>query len=273
MPRLSAPVVGVVGFGRIMFNSFAHCRRVFGTGVGFVAVGVGGVFIFPLLNVFIRRRGARTALARDVIGFAFHCIVRTMRAMGVFLYDVKGLEKLNRHGLLILANHPTLIDIIFLMAFVKRADCIVKSALWRNPFTHCTVRAAAYIRNDDDGTHLVEDCVAVVGRGSNLIIFPEGTRTTADGAIRLKRGAANIAVRALRNVTPVLIRCTPTMLGKGTQWWRLPARPSYFDIEVKDDIDIRPFVHGAPNEGIAARRLTEYLQAYFCRECSSDAAS
>lgn len=256
-----------------MLGSFTHFRRVFGTGLGFAAVGMGGVFVFPLLNVFIRRREARAAVARDVIGFAFRCIVRSMRAMGVFLYDIKGLEKLNRRGLLILANHPTLIDIIFLMGFVKRADCIVKSALWRNPFTHCTVRTAAYIRNDDDGTRLVEDCVAAVGRGSNLIIFPEGTRTSADGAIRLKRGAANIAVRALSNITPVLIRCTPTMLGKGSPWWRLPARPSFFDIEVKDDIDIRSFVYDAANEGLAARRLTEYLQAYFSRELSRHAAS
>jgi 1-acyl-sn-glycerol-3-phosphate acyltransferase len=271
--RSNAAAIGVAGIGLGMLNSFAHGRRVFGTGLGFAAVGVGGIFIFPLLNLFLRRREARAAVARDVIGFAFRCIVRSMQALGVFVYDVKGLEKLDRRGLLILANHPTLIDIIFLMAFVKRSDCIVKSALWRNPFTHCTVRAAAYVRNDDDGTHLVEDCVAAVGRGSNLIIFPEGTRTPAGGAIRLKRGAANIAVRAMRNITPVLIRCTPTMLGKGSPWWRLPARPSYFDIEVQDDIDIRPFVYDAVSEGMAARRLTEYLQAYFSRECSRHAAS
>ena len=181
--------------------------RVFGTGLGFLAVGVGGVLVFPLINVFIRRRQLRTEVARDLIGFTFHCIVRSMRAMGVFRYEIKGLERLERRGLLILANHPTLIDIVFLMAFVKRADCIIKSALWRNPFTHCTVRAAAYIRNDDDGTRLVEDCVAAIRNGNNLIIFPEGTRTSGDGSITLKRGAANIAVRARRNVTPVLIRC------------------------------------------------------------------
>lgn len=257
-----------------MPNSIVRYWRVFGTGLGFLAVGIGGVLIFPLLNAFIRRPQLRTEVARDLIGFTFRGIVRSMRAMGVFLYEVKGLEKLDRRGLLILANHPTLIDIIFLMAFVKRADCIVKSALWRNPFTHCTVRAAAYIRNDNDGTRLVEDCVAAVRQGNNLIIFPEGTRTPADGSIRLKRGAANIAVRALRNITPVLIRCTPTMLAKGTKWWRLPPhRPSYFNIEVKDDIDIRPFVCDAGNEVLAARRLTEHLQAYFKKENGRHAVS
>lgn len=48
---------------------------------------------------------------------------------------------LERQGLLILANHPTLIDTVFLMAFVKHADCIVNNNLWRNPFTGGPVRS------------------------------------------------------------------------------------------------------------------------------------
>ena len=256
-----------------MLTNAVHYWRVFGTGLGFLAVGIGGLLVFPFINVFIRRRQLRTDVARDLIGFTFRCIVRAMRAMGVFRYDIKGQEKLQRRGLLVLANHPTLIDIVFLMAFVKRADCIIKSALWRNPFTHSTVRAAAYIRNDDDGTRLVEDCVAAIHNSNNLIIFPEGTRTPSDGSIRLKRGAANIAVRALRNITPVLIRCKPPMLAKGVKWWRLPSRPSYFNIEVGEDIDIQPFVLDAGSEALAARHLTEHLQTYFKKEDGSHAVA
>jgi 1-acyl-sn-glycerol-3-phosphate acyltransferase len=152
------------------------------------------------------------------------------------------------------------------MAFVKRADCIVKSKLWRNPFTHATVRAAAYVRNDDYGGQLVEDCVAAVRGGGNLIIFPEGTRTPANGSITLKRGAANIAVRAQCNITPVHIWCAPPMLVKGEKWWRLPSCPSSYRIEVQEDIDIRPFVAEAGSNVLAARLLTDHLQDYFTQE-------
>ena len=195
-----------------------------------------------------------------------------MRAMGVFRYEINGLEKLERQGLLILANHPTLIDIVFLIAFVKRANCIVKSALWRNPFTHSTMRAAAYIRNDDDGSCLIEDCIAAVRSGSNLIIFPEGTRTAVEGSIALKRGAANIAVRGLRNITPVLIRCTPAMLSKEVRWWRLPAHSSYFKIDIDEDIEIRPFIEAAGSDVLAARHLTKHLQNYFTEKNHRHAA-
>jgi 1-acyl-sn-glycerol-3-phosphate acyltransferase len=255
-----------------MLANFTGYWRVFGTGLGFLAIGIGGVIVFPLLHVFVRGRERRAVIARDMIGFAFRCIVRSMRAIGVFQYEVNGLERLERPGLLILANHPTLIDIVFLIAFVKRANCIVKSALWRNPFTYSTMRAAGYIRNDDEGSRLVDECIAAVRCGSNLIIFPEGTRTPADGSISLRRGAANIAVRGLRNITPVLIKCTPAMLAKGVQWWRLPPRSSYFSIEINEDIEIEPFIAAAGSDVLAARHLTKYLQTYFAEKCYPHAA-
>ena len=40
--------------------------RVFGTSLGFLAVGVGGVLVFPLINVFIRRRQLRTEVALSI---------------------------------------------------------------------------------------------------------------------------------------------------------------------------------------------------------------
>jgi 1-acyl-sn-glycerol-3-phosphate acyltransferase len=85
-------------------------------------------------------------------------------------------------------------------------------------------------------------------------------------AIIFKRGAANIAMRARCNVTPVLIRCAPPMLIKGEKWWRLPSSPSRYVIEVQEDIDIRPFIAEAGSTVLAARRFTDYLQDYFTQE-------
>ncbi len=249
-----------------MFEALSRCWRVLATGLSFVVFGVGGlllrVAVFPLLSLLVWRRERRVALSRSVIRLAFRAYIGLMQGLGVLRYEVKGLEKLERGGLLILANHPTLIDTIFLMAFVKRADCIVKAALWNNPFTGGPVRAAGYV-NNAGGADLVADCIASLRRGNNLIVFPEGTRTLADGVIRLKRGAANIAVRGGRDVTPVLISCQPATLGKGEKWWRVPARPARFRIEVQDDLAIGEFMRDDVSEVMAARALTTFLQQYF----------
>jgi len=154
--------------------------RVLATGLSFMLFGLGGlllrVLVFPLLSLCVREPGSRMRAARAVIRLSFRAFVGVMRLLGVLRYEVRGLEKLDREGQLILANHPTLIDTVFLIAFVRNADCIVKGGLWNNPFTRGPVRAAGYICNDR-GPELVEDCIASLGAGGNLIVFPEGTRT------------------------------------------------------------------------------------------------
>lgn len=249
-----------------MFKQINHCWRVFATGLSFLSFGVGGlllrVLVFPLLNLMIWHQRRRTALAREIIRLTFRTFVGLMKNLGVLRYELIDGQRLERSGLLILANHPTLIDTVFLMAFVKRADCIVKGGLWNNPFTRGPVRAAGYI-NNDHGANLVTDCIASLTGGNNLIIFPEGTRTPASGAISLKRGAANVAVRGKQNVTPVLISCRPMTLGKGEKWWRVPPQFARFRIEVQEDIEIEKFLANGVTEVMAARHLTDYLQTYF----------
>jgi 1-acyl-sn-glycerol-3-phosphate acyltransferase len=252
-----------------MLDLIGRYWRVCATGVCFAAFGLGGlllrVFVFPVLNLVMHNRARRVSAARTIIRLAFRGFVGLMHGLGVLRYQIVGLEKLDRRGLLILANHPTLIDTIFLMAFVKRADCIVKARLWNNPFTAGPVRAAGYIDNEE-GAAMMDACIASLRAGNNLIVFPEGTRTPADGGIALKRGAANIAVRGLRSVTPVLIECRPRTLGKGDKWWRVPAAHVQFRIEVKEDIEIVRFIGNDTSEVMAVRRLTDHLQRYFTEE-------
>lgn len=252
-----------------MLDKAGRAWRVCATGISFFAFGVGGlvlrVLVFPLLGVFVRKPARRIALSREIIRFTFRAFVGLMRGLGVLRYEFIGLEKLNRGGQLILANHPTLIDTVFLMAFVKKADCIVKSGLWNNPFTRGPVRAAGYV-SSDDAAELVDACVASLRAGNNLIIFPEGTRTPACGTVSLKRGAANIAVRGSRAVTPVRIVCEPPTLGKGEKWWHVPESHARFRIEVLEDIEIGQFITAGKAEVMAVRHLTDHLQQLFTEE-------
>lgn len=245
-----------------MADQLSLAWRIAATGFSFALFGAGGLVlglcVFPPLLLLPQAR--RVACARTVIRVAFRAYIALMQALGVLRYEFKGAEKLERGGLLILANHPTLLDTVFLMAFVKHADCVVKADLWRNPFTRGPVSAAGYIANRG-GAELVDDCIASLRQGNNLIIFPEGTRTSADGIV-LKRGAANIAIRGARDITPVLIRCEPPTLRKGEAWWRVPPRRANFTIAVQDDLPVAHFT-GEGADVLAARKLTEYLQHYF----------
>jgi 1-acyl-sn-glycerol-3-phosphate acyltransferase len=252
-----------------------RCWRVAATAWCFACFGLGGLLlrltVFPLLVIAVRAPSRRATVARAVVHRSFRAFISMMRAVGVISYEFHGTEKLRRTGLLILANHPSLIDVVFLMALVEGADCIVKAALASNPFTRGPVRAAGLVCNDA-GPALVDACIASLLAGHNLIVFPEGTRTPLNGHVRLQRGAAYVAVRAQVNVTPVRIRVTPPTLAKGQKWWQVPVRRPHFVIEVGDDIDVHPYTDRCRSEALAARHLTEHLAHYFFPETARAAA-
>ena len=260
-----------------MFEWLDRAWRIFATAVAFSVFGVGGVLlrviVFPCLELGVRDQARRVRYARLVIHYAFRAFIELMRLLGILRYRIDGLEKLGGRGQLVLANHPTLIDVVFLISLLPNADCVVKSSLARNPFTRGPVRATNYICNDE-GAGLIQDCIASVKLGNSLVIFPEGTRTPVDGSMKLQRGAANIAVRGACDITPVTIRCSPLSLTKGLPWWKVPHRRMQFTISVHDAIPVAPFLERAEGEAaIAARHLTDYLQHHFSTETLSHAGT
>ena len=248
-----------------MLDRLNRAWRIVGTAISFGSFGIGGVLlwlvVFPLLTLFVRDPDVRGRLARKVIHWVFKAFVGLMHRLGVLTYEIRGAERLQRRGLLVLANHPTLIDVVFLVSLIPDADCVVKSRLGTNLFTRGPIRATGYICNDG-GPTLVEQGIESLRSGKNLVIFPEGTRTRPNDPQPLQRGAANIAVRGAVDVTPVRIRCTPSTLGKGDKWYRVPSRRFHMSLEVGDDLAVAPYLDNAP-PAVAARRLTETLYDYF----------
>jgi len=241
--------------------------RVFATALAFACFGIGGLLlwlvVFPLQTLLLRDPARRQRAARTVVQAVFRLFVGWMRWLGLIRYEVHGVEKLQRRGLLILANHPTLIDVAFLIGLVPNACCVVKSTLAGHPCTRGPVRATGYICNNP-GADLLLACTDTLAAGSNLIIFPEGTRSRPGQALKMQRGAAQIALRGGIDITPVRIQCEPLGLYKGQPWWTVAKRPLRFTLEVGDDLPTAPVLEAAGGEhGRAARRLTESLIQFF----------
>ncbi|MDR2851824.1 MAG: 1-acyl-sn-glycerol-3-phosphate acyltransferase [Burkholderiaceae bacterium] len=242
--------------------------RTIATGISFAVFGMGGlllrVLIFPPLQRCVRDPLRQRRIARRWVQRSFAVFIELMRRLGVLTWEVHHRERLQREGLLVLANHPTLLDVVFLVSLLPHTNCVVKSAAARNLFFRGPVRACGYIANDSR-TGLIDDCIAAVRAGDNLIVFPEGTRSVPEQPLRLQRGAARIAVRGALNMTPVRIRCTPPTLTKGEKWYRVPRQRFHIRIEVAEDLPIGHFFdpeNTAP-ESLIARQLTEYLTDYF----------
>ncbi len=196
---------------------------------GLVGLVYGGI-LFPLLRLFVRDPIKRRVQSRRLVGLFMRNFASFMRAVGLIEVRMRGAEYMHTPGAVIAPNHPTLIDVVLLLAVAPQLDLVVKDALRRNLFTRATVVAAGYIVNAD-GRVLVDRCAAVLRDGRSVLIFPEGTRTTPGRPVELVRGACSIVLRADGLVVPVVIRCTPPALSKQHHWYDLPADPLQFDIE------------------------------------------
>ena len=242
--------------------------RLIATGLSCALFGIGGlclrILVFPLLALLPGDAITRRSRARQTVSRLFWLFVPFMYRSGVLTYEVEGAERLGRPGQLIIANHPSLIDVVVLIALIRDANCVVKQSLWNNPFTRGPIRAAQYISNNGSA-EMLDEAADALRQGQTLIIFPEGTRTTPGQAPQFHRGAAAIALRGARLVTPVVISVTPTTLTKAEPWYRIPSRRFHFHLRVGDDIDPQAFaaLGAAP---IASRRLNDHLHRHFTKE-------
>jgi 1-acyl-sn-glycerol-3-phosphate acyltransferase len=248
-------------------GDFWAWRFVF-TAVSFALFGIGGILlrvvILPVVLTWPAPVELRRQRARRTVGRAFWLHSQFMYRMGVVGYAFEGLERLGRPGQMIVANHPSLIDVVYLLGHVPDANCVVKHSLWKNPCMRGPVMAAQYISNDGSA-EMLERAADVLREGQTLIVFPEGTRTTPGEHPVFHRGAAAIAVRGARVITPVFISVVPTTLTKAEPWYRVPHRRVQMHFRVGDDIDVATFSEGTPGP-IASRRLNEHLHHLYARE-------
>jgi len=243
--------------------------RWFGTAFSFLLFGLGGVLlslcVFPLLRLLPGSEARRQARAKRVIHRTFRFYIHLMRILGVLDFDIEEVERLRR-ARLVLANHPSLLDVVFLIALIPNANCVVKGRLTRHLWTRGPIVQAGYLLNED-GNDVVEQANRALARGDALIVFPEGTRTTPGEAVALKRGAAQIAVRCRADITPVIIGCRPSTLTKQDRWYQVPDRRVQFHIAVKPEIPIAPYLED-DQPSRSARALTRDLTHYFNQEVS-----
>lgn len=239
--------------------------RLFATGFSFVIFGLSGLLlwgvVFPVLSALPANRLQRTNRGQQVIHYSFYVFIGLMHRIGIMTYEINGLEKLNRAGQLIIANHPTLVDVVLLISRIKQANCIVKDSLWHNPFMRGSILNAGYISNGNP-KKMIADCVACLQSGGSMIIFPEGTRSVPNKPYHFQRGAAAIALQANTIVTLVTISCTPSTLTKSEPWYHIPERRFHLTMNVGDDLDLTEFIQIEPRS-IAVRRLNHTLENYF----------
>jgi 1-acyl-sn-glycerol-3-phosphate acyltransferase len=249
--------------------SLRRAWRVFRTGIAFALFGLGALVIsliaLPLLQRTSRRPGDLQRRVQTLIHHAFRLFAWYMTVTGLIRVTWVGRERLRERPILVIANHPTLIDVVLLVAAMPQADCIVKTAAERHLLLRRLVKGAGYIPNDRPDA-IIAAGTESLSQGRSLLLFPEGTRSPSGRLWPFHRGAARIALRSGTDLVPVLITCSPPTLMKGQPWYDVPERTAHLTLTVKDPIPVREHRAIRKTEAGGARELTDLLQGFYERQ-------
>jgi len=172
-------------------------------------------------------RGPRQRLGRFAILVGLRGYLRYLGWLGIYHCDLTALDRLKGEGPLIIApNHPGLLDAVMILSRLPTVTCIIKASLFDSVFFGAPARMAGYIRNDSL-IGVVKDATLALKSGSQLLMFPEGTRTVTPPLDPLRGGLALTACRTGIPVQVVLIEADSGFLGKGWSFFggtRFPVR-------------------------------------------------
>ena len=215
-----------------------------------------------------RRRARRI---QRCMGFAFgsmHVALRWMRVVDFDRREVEG--QIPDEPCIVVSNHPTLMDISSILATEPNLVFPVKASLFRTFWARPMFEAADQLHIPQGDPFAVGAVVSVaadrLAQGYRLIIFPEGTRSPAEGLHPFGRMAFEIAVREKVPIVPLIITCEPR--------WLSPDR-SFFSSEVKAAPKIRirvlPPIHpgdldGDGSQGSSSRTLRDIVRRLIHRE-------
>lgn len=267
MPRLPRRAVTACPGNGPVLNTLGRHFRVIGTGLAFTLFGLGGlllaVTVFPLLTLFSPTGTQTQKRVRGVIHRVFKLFLWFVQAIGLYDVNVEGTESLaTSRGCLVVANHPTLLDVVILMALNPNFQCVVKHQLWRNLFLRGVVSAAGFIRNDLSAEEFIEQCEISFANGDNLLLFPEGTRTVPREFPKFFRGFANIAILSQADIQIVVIQCEPVTLTRDEPWYAVSETRASFRVEIGELWDKNSF-GWTDHRSLNARRLVRSLESYY----------
>lgn len=252
------------GIGAAAMRPVKYAGRLIGTGIAFACVFFGGGILAALLLPYLAlTRRHRQERARLAVHYAFRTYVAALRLLNLIKLKTEGLGKLRTgSGRIVVANHPSLLDVVLLMSFIPNAQCIVKHQLWNHRFLGLLMRTTGFIRNDLEPEAMIATCQDSIDRGNLLIVFPEGTRTVPGQKPRFQRGFANLALMTGALVQPVTITCDPPTLVKGEKWWHLPPTTPVFTVVVNDCLAPGLYAN-KPHRSLASRKLVQVLEAFY----------
>lgn len=136
----------------------------------------------------------------------------------IYRFDVKGIENIPKEGRVILcSNHIHFADSVAIVIHIKRMLYImVKAELMKNKLGNWFFDKLGCFSVDrgKGDTKAIENAEEHLRNGDMLMIFPEGTRNGMVKGVKMKKGAAMIALQTQTPIIPIGVEGTFKLFSK-----------------------------------------------------------
>ena len=218
------------------FRSIIVCICFFIFGAGSFVLGF---ILFPCIHIFVKkceRSEYFSSIIRSSWKFFTNLLINT-RVINLNV-DKEAFQKIK--GKIVVANHPTFIDIVLLIGLLPKSICLAKKDVLKNPFFRNIV-SAIYIVNDIDIEKFKENSDKFLKQNYNIVIFPTGTRNKPNENVKIHKGSATIAINSKVDIVPIKIFCDSKFLTKGQPFYDGTDKVVNYELKILDKISIKDF--------------------------------
>ncbi len=222
----------------------------------FLASGFLGRIALPVLKILPGTPERKRMRRERLLLWAYRLFTRYLNLLRLVEFQPPPLPpELPPSGqaYVVIANHPSLIDVMILLAMFPGLTSVAKVSWYRSWLLRPLLELGGHIPGPqqalgtgeeaeqtgaggtfdsaDSANPVLDRMVEHLRAGNPLVIFPEGSRSHERSLRRFRRGAVEAAIRAGVPIVPVFISMAPPMLMKHQPWHEVPAERGRFTAE------------------------------------------
>ncbi len=194
-----------------------------------------GILIFPTVKIFSKGEKDYKQRCAAIVNKLWCFLIKYLKLTQIidFEYDKKITKIENK---IIVASHPSFIDIVLLIALIPNSLCLVKTSILNN-FIMRNIVKSLYITNDGTIDDFLAKSKKALDYGFNIIIFPTGKRVDEGEEVQIHKGAAKLSILTKKSIVPVKITTSEPFLTKNRSIFQIGKNIVKFKLEIGEEIN------------------------------------
>jgi 1-acyl-sn-glycerol-3-phosphate acyltransferase len=138
--------------------------------------------------IFFAPMGISKRLSKKLSKLWAHGVLFILRVTCNIKYEIENLDKIPSGGSILLGKHQSMWETVVLLTLIPNVSYVIKKELLSIPFYGWYLKNMGMIPVDRKGgiksaRKMLSDIEEALGEGSNVVIFPQGTRTPQNATL------------------------------------------------------------------------------------------